>query len=328
MACLYDIPDVDVSLSQESRPPWDPSLEIRRPPVHHASFHHFLPRHWLSGLLRMVYRGNIADWVTALLSRLRCPVWTINRSINHSVIFGRRNIGSLFLNSQLLYKAAARNEKLLVDTPKEQIKTNVGCQLRKNRTNTDVDRLEVCGTGNKRIEGNAMTVWVSSSGSNRDGLQFYSAECLVNWPLNFLLQSLPLKGSNRDGSRITWNEQENNEWDAIEWWKCGEFTFPRCVTFSIGRVERSDEECAKPLPRESTYASRNLLIDDRARLPTNFAENFAIWPHVGCICNLIYSWFADTVGRRIGKRISRRFPLFVAVRRRSSAASLVQTTIS
>lgn len=45
------------------------------------------------------------------------------------------------------------------------------------------------GRENKRIEGNATTVGVSASGSSRDSLQFYSAECLVNWPLNFLLRS-------------------------------------------------------------------------------------------------------------------------------------------
>lgn len=84
----------------------------------------FSSRYRLSGLLRMVYRGDIADWVTALLSEplpsLRCPVWSINRSINHPVIFGRRNIGSLFLNSQLLYvcgvMVGGETTKFLVDT--------------------------------------------------------------------------------------------------------------------------------------------------------------------------------------------------------------------
>lgn len=100
--------------------------------VSFASFHHFSiiflfffsSRYRLSGLLRMVYRGDIADWVTALLSEplpsLRCPVWSINRSINHPVIFGRRNIGSLFLNSQLLYvcgvMVGGETTKFLVDT--------------------------------------------------------------------------------------------------------------------------------------------------------------------------------------------------------------------
>lgn len=49
-------------------------------------------------------------------------------------------------------------------------------------------------------------------------------------------------------------------------------------------------------PRTGYKSRRNLLIDDRARLPTNFAENFAICSHVGCICNLIYPRFADTIG--------------------------------